>query len=45
MIAKAYGIGYLKIDNASETDDKLAAFLEKDESMILEVTVDRDELC
>lgn len=45
MIAKAYGIGYLKIDNASETDEKLAAFLEKDESMILEVTVDRDELC
>ena len=45
MIAKTYGIGYLKIDNASETDDKLAAFLEKDESMILEVTVDRDELC
>ena len=45
MIAKAYGIGYLKIDNASETDEKLAAFLDKDESMILEVTVDRDELC
>ena len=45
MIARAYGIGYLKIDNASETDEKLAAFLEKDESMILEVTVDRDELC
>ena len=45
MIAKAYGIGYIKIDNASETDEKLAAFLEKDESMILEVTVDRDELC
>ena len=45
LIAQAYGIGYLKIDNAAETDEKLAAFLEKDESMILEVTVDREELC
>ena len=39
LIAQAYGIRYLKL---SET---AARFLEGDESTILEVTVDRDELC
>ena len=45
MIAKAYGIEYLKVDNSRQADEKIAAFLEKDETMILEVTVDREELC
>lgn len=45
LIAQAYGIRYLKIENSGQVDDGLAAFLEKDEAMILEVTVDPDELC
>ena len=45
MIAKAYGIEYLKVENSRQADEKIAAFLEKDETMILEVTVDREELC
>jgi acetolactate synthase-1/2/3 large subunit len=45
LIAKAYGVGYLKVENSSQADEKLAAFLEKDETMILEVTVDPEELC
>ena len=30
---------------SNKTMEKIAAFLEKDETMILEVTVDREELC
>ena len=45
LIAQAYGIGYLKLDNSRKTDSTLAAFLAEDKSMILEVDVDRDELC
>jgi acetolactate synthase-1/2/3 large subunit len=45
LIAQAYGIGYLKLDNSLKTDSTLAAFLAGDKSMILEVDVDRDELC
>ena len=45
LIAQAYGIGYLKLDNSLKTDSTLAAFLAEDKSMILEVDVDRDELC
>ena len=45
LIAQAYGIRYLKLENSGDTDEKLAAFLEGDESTILEVTVDREELC
>ena len=45
LIAQAYGIRYLKLSETAETDETLARFLEGDESTILEVTVDRDELC
>ena len=45
LIAQAYGIRYLKLENAADTKEKLAEFLAKDESTILEVTVDREELC
>ncbi|MDO4407738.1 MAG: biosynthetic-type acetolactate synthase large subunit [Eubacteriales bacterium] len=45
LIAQAYGIRYLKLENAADTKEKLAEFLAEDESMILEVTVDREELC
>ena len=45
LIAQAYGIRYLKLSETAETDGTLARFLEGDESTILEVTVDRDELC
>ena len=45
LIAKAYGIGYLKLDNSWKTDAALQEFLAEDKSMILEVTVDREELC
>lgn len=45
LIAQAYGIGYIKLDNSLKTDSTLAAFLAEDKSMILEVDVDRDELC
>ena len=45
LIAQAYGIRYLKLENAADTKEKLAVFLAKDESTILEVTVDREELC
>ena len=33
------------LSETAETDGTLARFLEGDESTILEVTVDRDELC
>ena len=45
LIAQAYGIGYLKLDNSWKTDSILQEFLAEDKSMILEVDVDRDELC
>ena len=45
FIAQAYGIGYLKLDNSWKTDSILQEFLAEDKSMILEVDVDRDELC
>ena len=45
LIAQAYGIRYLKLSETAETEETLARFLEGDESTILEVTVDRDELC
>ncbi len=45
LIAQAYGIRYLKLENAADTKEKLAEFLAEDETMILEVTVDREELC
>ena len=45
LIAQAYGIRYLKIENNEQAADGIAAFLEKDEATILEVTVDPDELC
>ncbi|MDO5133946.1 MAG: biosynthetic-type acetolactate synthase large subunit [Eubacteriales bacterium] len=45
LIAQAYGIRYLKIEDNEHAAEGIAAFLEKDEATILEVTVDRDELC
>lgn len=45
LIAKAYGIRYLKLENPGDTKEKLSEFLAGDESTILEVTVDREELC
>ena len=44
-LAQAYGIGFLKLDNSGKTDSILQEFLAEDKSMILEVDVDRDELC
>ena len=45
LIAQAYGIGYLMLENSWKTDSLLQEFLAEDKSMILEVDVDRDELC
>lgn len=45
MIAKAYGIRYMKIEDNARTQECLRDFLKDDESTILEVVVDREELC
>lgn len=45
MIAKAYGIRYMKIEDNARTQECLRDFLGDDESTILEVVVDREELC
>lgn len=45
LIAKAYGIRYMKIEDNARTQECLRDFLKDDESTILEVVVDREELC
>ena len=45
MIAAAYGIDYLKLERGEDTDAILKSFLAEDKSTILEVKVDREELC
>ena len=43
-IAEAYGMKYIKLSNNSEMAEKLDDFLEKDESILMEVTVDPSEI-
>lgn len=43
-IAEAYGMKYLRMANNSEMADRLDAFLEKDESVLMEVCVDPSEI-
>ncbi|WP_036606249.1 biosynthetic-type acetolactate synthase large subunit [Oribacterium sp. P6A1] len=43
-IAEAYGVKYIKLSNNSEMAEKLDDFLEKDESILMEVTVDPSEI-
>jgi acetolactate synthase-1/2/3 large subunit len=45
MIAAAYGIDYLKLERSEDTDAILKSFPAEDKSTILEVKVDREELC
>ena len=43
-IAEAYGMKYIKLSNNSEMSEKLDEFLEKDESILMEITVDPSEI-
>ncbi len=43
-IAEAYGMKYIRLSNNSEMAEKLDNFLEKDESILMEVTVDPSEI-
>lgn len=43
-IAEAYGMKYFKLSNNSEMSEKLDEFLEKDESILMEITVDPSEI-
>ncbi len=39
-LAAAYNIGYLRADNMEDIDDKIAAFLKEDKTVILELRID-----
>ena len=43
-IAEAYGIKYIRMENNGVMPEKLDAFLEKDESVLMEVVVDPSEI-
>ena len=44
MIAKAYDMGYDRIDDEKNMEKKIRAFLKKDGAAILECLIDKDEL-